>query len=296
MSEFTRSTGGDDDCAGRPGDQCRGAAAAPRSEMRRRSAAPNGGFTGHRRAGSRPLGQSRRTAGSRGRPPLAESATADGKAADKIGACGRGRSCDRGRSGACAARGGIRDAAELHSVPYLAAAATKGRASRRRYLVQGGGCRIALGIGWIAGANTFDRTEEVRRLAGQLDATQAKLADVAKAARIGPEADLAALKTDLSALKKSVDGLGKALDTQRAGLGTTKASLDTARSDLDFDQNGAAGGASRPRRSEARYGQARSACRACRSPRAPGLRADADRLDPVPLRASGRGRAIIVRG
>ena len=155
---------------------------------------------------------------------------------------------------------------------------------------------VALGIGWIAGANTFDRTEEVRRLAFQLHATEAKLADVAKAARIGPEADLAAVKTDLAALKKSVDGLGKGLDTQRAGLGTTKAGLDTTRSDLESIKTAlqaAQAGLDASKPDMAKLD--RLAERIDRLELQVSV-ADADRLDCVGIRGSGRGRAIIVRG
>lgn len=92
---------------------------------------------------------------------------------------------------------------------------------------------VALGIGWIAGANTFDRTDAVQQLAVQLRDTDARLAAVSKTAHAGPGADLAAVKSDLAALKKNVDGLGKSVDTQRAGLGTTKAGIETTRGDIE---------------------------------------------------------------
>jgi hypothetical protein len=101
------------------------------------------------------------------------------------------------------------------------------------YLLRAAAIAIAVGTGWIAGANTFDRGTEVHRLAAQLDATQAKLADVAKAARLGRDAGLATLKTDMAALRKSVDGLGKGLDTQRAGLGTARANVEAMKGNLD---------------------------------------------------------------
>jgi hypothetical protein len=167
------------------------------------------------------------------RPSHAESATADGTAADKSALAGEAAPAIEAEAAPapCAAASETPlNFIPFHTVPPRQRKAGPGVGD---IWFRAAAVAIALGIGWIAGANTFDRTEDVRRLAGQLDATQAKLADVAKAARIGPEADLVALKTDLSTLKKSVDGLSKTLDTQRAGLGTTKASLDTARSDLD---------------------------------------------------------------
>ena len=93
---------------------------------------------------------------------------------------------------------------------------------------------IAVGIGWIAGANTFDRTAEVHRLASQLNDTDAKLAALAKkTAHVAPATDVAAVKTDFSTQKKNVDGLSKGLDAQRAAIGNVKTGLDSVRGELD---------------------------------------------------------------
>lgn len=167
------------------------------------------------------------------RPALREPAQADGKVAEKSAPAGEA-------SGAMESEAAPRpraaaSEAPLKFIPFrtLPPRQTTAKSTFGDVWFKVAAVVIALGIGWIAGANTFDRAKEVHSLALQLDATQARLAELAKAARIGPEPDLVALKRDFAALQKSVDGLGKNLDMQRAGLGTTKASVDSARSDLD---------------------------------------------------------------
>jgi hypothetical protein len=92
---------------------------------------------------------------------------------------------------------------------------------------------IALGVGWIAGANTFNRSEDLRGLTAQLDAVRTKLADVAKAGHTGQETDLATLRKSVDYLSKGLAAQRTKLDTTKAGLDATKAGLDTTRSDLE---------------------------------------------------------------
>ena len=166
-------------------------------------------------------------------PHHAESATVDAKAAERPALAAEAAAATEAEA-APAPRAAAAEK-PLNFIPFhkVPPRQRKGASAAGDIWVRLAAVAVALGIGWIAGANTFDRSEEVHRLAVQLDATQAKLADVTKAARIGPEADLVALKADLAALKKNLDGFGRSLDMQRAGLGTTKVGLDAARSDID---------------------------------------------------------------
>ncbi|HWG04190.1 MAG TPA: hypothetical protein VG271_04165 [Beijerinckiaceae bacterium] len=93
---------------------------------------------------------------------------------------------------------------------------------------------IAVGVGWLAGANTFDRSTDMARLVSHLQDTDAKLADLTKkTAHIVRAADVNAAKIDISAQKKTLDGLGRGLDAQRSALNIVKTSLDATRGEVD---------------------------------------------------------------
>lgn len=155
-------------------------------------------------------------------PPRQEAATADEKA---TASAARPIAAKAAFHSATAAAG--RNACLMRS---LSLPRKKPLLARENIWFRAAAVAVALGVGWIAGANTFDHTERVRHFALRLHTIEAKLDHVAKAARRGPSTDFAAVKSDLAALHKSVDGLAKGLARQRAELGTAKAGLDAVRS------------------------------------------------------------------
>jgi hypothetical protein len=105
--------------------------------------------------------------------------------------------------------------------------------------IRGAALALAVGVGWVVGASSFNKAAQVNLLASQLRDTDAKLADlVKKTARVAPAADVTSVKTDFNAQKKNIDGLSKGLDAERSNLGTVKASVDAMRGDLDTIKTG----------------------------------------------------------
>ena len=214
-------------------------------------------------------------------PPQAEPATADGRATARSALAGEAAPS----LAAAAAPGPCAAAAEarLNSIPLRSLPPRQKKAGSVLHDIwfRAAAVAVVLGSGWIVGANTFDRTEEVRRLAvaAARHRSQARRGRKSRTHSAGSRSRGGENRSRGAEEERRRFGQGPRYATGRAGHDEGRSRYDAQRSRID--QDSATGGASRPRRVKAQYGRARPARRACRPRRTAGLVADADRLDSI---------------